>query len=97
MVIETALAAEGRRARVAMEIESIPAMLDLVQQGGVHAVLAMGAIRASPFEARLQMRPIGSPPLVTTLWIATSAQRPRGPLIEQSTTLVQELLVRLWT
>jgi LysR family nitrogen assimilation transcriptional regulator len=57
----------------------------------------MGAIRASPFEARLQMRPIGNPPLVTTLWIATSAQRPRGPLIEQSTTLVQELLVRLWT
>jgi LysR family nitrogen assimilation transcriptional regulator len=97
MVVETALAAEGRRARVAMEIESVPAMLELVQQGGVHAVLAMGALRASPFEARLQLRPIGSPPLVTTLWIATSAQRPRGPLIEQSTALVQELLVRLWT
>jgi LysR family nitrogen assimilation transcriptional regulator len=67
------------------------------QQGGVHAVLALNAIRGSPFEARLQVRPIGTPPLATTLWIATSAQRPRGPLIEQSTALVKDLLVRLWT
>jgi LysR family transcriptional regulator, nitrogen assimilation regulatory protein len=80
-----------------MVIESIPAMLDRVQQGGVHAVPAPGTVRSSPFEPRLQTRPIGRPPRVTTLWIAPSAQRPRGPLIEPSMPLVQNLLVRLWT
>jgi LysR family transcriptional regulator, nitrogen assimilation regulatory protein len=93
MLLESALAAEGRRASVALEIESVAAMLDLVQQGGVHAVLALNAIRGSGHEAALQVRPIGTPPLVTTLWIATSAQRPGGPLIEQMTALLRELLV----
>lgn len=96
MVLETALAGEGRRARVALEVESIPAILDLVREGGVHAVLSRNAIRASGREAAFQLRPIGPPALVTTLWIATSAQRPRGPLIEQATALLRELLLERW-
>ena len=96
MVVETALANEGRRAKVALEVESIPAILELVRQGGVHAVLAHNAIRSSGDEQAFQRRPIGKPPLATTLWIATSAQRPRGPLIEQGTALVRELLLKLW-
>ena len=39
----------------------------------------------------------GVPPLTTTQWIATSAQRPRGPLLEQSIELVRELLLELWS
>ncbi len=46
--------------------------------------------RQSGFEAR----PISAPRLATTLWIATSAQRPSGPLIEQSAALLKELLLR---
>ena len=96
MLLETALANEGRRAKVALEIESIPAILDLVQNDGFHAVLALNAIKTSGKEPGLSVRPIGKPKLTTTLWIATSAQRPRGPLIDQSTALVRELLVKLW-
>lgn len=96
MLLETALAGEGRRARVALEVESIPAILDLVAEGGVHAVLSRNAIRASGRESVFQLRPIGPPPLVTTLWVATSAQRPRGPLIEQATALVREQLIERW-
>ena len=96
MLVESALAASARRARVALEIESVPAMLDLVQQGGVHAVLARNAIRTSGHENAFQLRPIGRPPLTATLWIATSAQRPRGPLIEQATRLVRDQLLALW-
>lgn len=97
MLVESALAASARRARVALEIESVPAMLDLVQQGGVHAVLARNAIRTSGHENAFQLRPIGEPALTATLWIATSAQRPRGPLIEQATQLVREQLLALWS
>jgi len=96
MLVESALAASARRARVALEIESVPAMLDLVQQGGVHAVLAHNAIRTSGHESAFQLRPIGQPPLTATLWIATSAQRPRGPLIDQAIRLVREQLLSLW-
>jgi LysR family transcriptional regulator, nitrogen assimilation regulatory protein len=93
MLLETALAGEGCRARVALEIESVPAILDLVQQGGCHALLAENAIRASGKPEAFQLRPI-LPPLVATLWMATSAQRPRGPLIEHATAIVQALLRR---
>ena len=96
MLLEAALANEGCRAKVALEIESIPAILDLVQQGPAHAVLAENAIRTSGHAEAFQLRPIGPPPLVATLWMATSAQRPRGPLIDQSTQLVAGLLQRLW-
>lgn len=92
MLLEAALAAEGCRAQVALEIESVPAILDLVLQGGCHAVLAENAVRASGQPEAFTLRPIGPPPLVATLWLATSAQRPRGPLIQQGMALVQELM-----
>ena len=96
MLLESALAAEGRKARVGLEIESVPAILDLVQHDGLHAVLALNAIKGSGNEAAVRARPIGRPTLCTTLWIATSAQRPRGPLIERASELVRELLLELW-
>ena len=96
MLLEAALAAEGRKARVGLEIESVPAILDLVQHDAMHAVLALNAIKSSGNERAFRARPIGRPRLTTTLWIATSAQRPRGPLLERSTELVRELLLDLW-
>lgn len=96
MLLETALAKEGRKAQVALEIESIPAILELVQHEDVHAVLSRNAIQSTGKAAHLLARPIVKPKLVTTLWIATSAQRPRGPLIERTCALLQELLVGLW-
>ena len=93
---QPSLANEGCRARVALEIESIPAILELVLQGDCHAVLAENAVRTSGQPEAFQLRPIGPPPLVATLWMATSAQRPRGPLIEQGTQLVRGLFAALW-
>jgi LysR family transcriptional regulator, nitrogen assimilation regulatory protein len=97
MLLEAALASEGRSANVALEIESIPAILDLVLHDGLHAVLALNAIQSSGRADEYTVHPIGKPHLASTLWIATSAQRPRGPLIDQTMALVRELLVDLWT
>lgn len=91
MRLEAALAAQGLRPRVALEIESVPAILELVQQGGLHALLTENAIRGSDQAEAFALRPI-TPPLVATLWLATSAQRPRGPLLERGAAIVQELL-----
>ena len=98
MLLETALAAEGRKARMGIEIESVPAILDLVHQQGLHGVLTLNAVRSHDDSGgRFHVRPIGPPALTTKQWIATSAQRPKGPLLEQSIGLVRELLLQLWS
>lgn len=98
MLLETTLAGAGLKPRIGLEIESVPAMLDLVERNPLHAVLALNALRGR--EAAFVARPIaigkGQPPLATKLWIATSSQRPRGPLIERGTALLAEMLLRLW-
>ena len=92
-LLEAALAGLGRKAKVALEIESVPAMLELVRTDALHAVLARNALKSSGAEDVYRARPIIEPALKTTLWIATSAQRARGPLLERSTALLRELLL----
>jgi LysR family transcriptional regulator, nitrogen assimilation regulatory protein len=96
-LLDSALADAGLKARVALEIESVPTILDLVQHDGFKAVLTLNAIRRSGSEAAFHVRPIGKPRLKTTLRLATSAQRPRGPLMEQSMALVKELVALHWS
>jgi LysR family nitrogen assimilation transcriptional regulator len=96
MLLEGALASEGRKAKVALEIESIPAILDLVQHDGFHAVLSLNAIESSGNADALQVRAIQRPQLTATMWLATSARRPGGPLIEAASRLVKELVVQQW-
>jgi LysR family nitrogen assimilation transcriptional regulator len=97
MLLDSALADAGLKARVALEIESIPTILDLVQHEGFHAVLTLNAIRRSGHEAGFQVRPIGKPHLSATLRIATSSQRPGGPLLEQAIELVREPVAQHWS
>jgi LysR family nitrogen assimilation transcriptional regulator len=96
MLLDTALADAGLKARVALEIESVPTILDLVQRDGFNAVLTLNAIRRSGNQNRFQARPIGQPRLTATLRLATSAQRPGGALMEQAIALVKQLVAELW-
>jgi LysR family nitrogen assimilation transcriptional regulator len=96
MLLDSALADAGLKAHVALEIESVPTILDLVQHDGFHAVLTLNAIRRSGSETAFYVRPIGTPRLKATLRLATSVQRPRGPLMEQAVALVKELVVTHW-
>lgn len=95
MQLETALAAAGLKPRVGLEVDSVQAILDLVSRHPLHAVLPLNAIRSSGRDAEFRLRPIGPPALTTTLWLATSAQRPRGPLLHQAVELLRGLLRRL--
>jgi LysR family nitrogen assimilation transcriptional regulator len=94
MRVETALAEAGLVPRVALEIESVGAMLALVQRHALHAVLASSALADHPAGGALHARPIHRAPrrpLSTSLSLATSAQRPRGPLLEQASALLVQL------
>jgi LysR family nitrogen assimilation transcriptional regulator len=96
MLVEATMAQASLKPRIALEIESIPAMLTLVRDEGVHAILSLKAVRSSGHENDFHVRPISQPLLRTTLWIATSAQRPRGPLLNQVLPLLQDLLHDHW-
>jgi LysR family transcriptional regulator, nitrogen assimilation regulatory protein len=96
MRLETVLAEAGLKPHVELEIESVPAILDLVVRHPLHAVLSLNAIVGSAREQQLAARPIhrsAGRPLTTSLWMATSAQRPRGALLEQAAPLLRELLI----
>ena len=95
MRLETVMAEAGLQPRVGLEIESVPAILDLVQRHALHAVLSLNAVQASGNESAYVAQPVklgARQTLSTSLWLATSAQRPRGPLLEQAGELLLKLL-----
>ena len=94
MFVERSLADIGERIQVALEIDGIPSILDLVARGHGFAVLSFNAIRNDPLRERLLARPIIKPRLVTTLTIATSAQRPMTPLGKQVLGMLRDVVPR---
>ncbi len=87
MQVEAALASGGLRPHVALEVDGVSAILDLVADGAGKAVLSRNAVSTSARPQAFQMRPIGSPRLRSRLFIATSSQRP--------TTLTQQAALEL--
>ncbi len=95
MRVETALAEGDHKIQVALEIESLPAILDLVRRHGLHAVLSLNAVYATGHAEAFRVQPINlgrGQQLAASLWLATSAQRPRGPLLEQASAMLVALL-----
>ncbi len=89
MRVETQLANLGVKPEVALEIDGVPSILDLVLEGYGHAVLPMNAIRGQPsgrFQARRFTRP-----LMTHLALIVSAQRPATPLMRMTLDLIREI------
>lgn len=92
MSVENALAGVGRKIRVAHEIECIPAVIDLVRQGHGFGVLPLNAVKSTQWDGEVQIKPILAPTLKTSLSIATSAQRPKGPLMRKAVDVIREIV-----
>lgn len=90
-LVETRLAAFGLKPQVAMEIDAVPAILELVAEGHGYAVLSPRALRRTDPGPTLSARPIVQPRLTSTLAIATSAQRPITPIQQATIALIEEL------
>ena len=76
MRVESELANVGLRPRVALEIDGVAAILDLVADGAGSAVLSRNAVATSVRPQAFTMRPIGRPPLQSRLMVAMSSLRP---------------------
>jgi LysR family transcriptional regulator, nitrogen assimilation regulatory protein len=84
MHVESELAGIGCRPRIALEIDGVSAILDLVADGAGSAVLSRNAVASSVRPSAFSLRPIGEPPLRISVALATSALRP-ATLTQQAT------------
>lgn len=83
MHVEAEMANIGCRPNIALEIDGVSAILDLVADGAGCALLSRNAVASSIRPSAYQTRAI-HPPLRTRLCLATSSQRP-ATLTQQTT------------
>jgi LysR family nitrogen assimilation transcriptional regulator len=83
MHVETEMANIGCRPQIALEIDGVSAILDLVADGAGAALLSRNAVASSTRPSGFQVRAV-DPPLRTRLCLATSSQRP-ATLTQQTT------------
>ena len=76
MHVESEMAAIGCRPQIALEIDGVSAILDLVADGAGCAVLSRSAVMRSVRPAAYSARPSGEPPLQIALSTAISSLRP---------------------
>lgn len=94
MAVEHALAAVGCKINVALEIESISAIIELVGAGYGHAVLPMTAVYSSTWSESVSARSFAKPALKSSLWIATAAQRPRSAILRKAVAAIGDVVRR---
>ena len=87
MQVETEMGALGRKPTVALEIDGVAAILDLVQDGAGSAILSRNAVATSAQPDSFVCRPITEPAIRSRLMIAMSSQRPA--------TLTQKAMLQL--
>lgn len=92
MLVETRLASLGKQISVALEIDAVGAIVDLVMQGHGHAIVTQNALRITSDAARLNARRIVSPRMTSTLALAASAERPATALGRQTADLIRQFL-----
>lgn len=95
MLVESALADAGHKPRIALEIDGVPAILQLVADGAGSAVLSRNAVLTSGQPQAFDMRPVGTPQLGSRLSMAVSAQRPTTLTQQATLDLIREVAQRL--
>ena len=89
MHVETEMARQGLRPTIALEIDGVGAILDLVADGMGSAILSAHAVAGSVRPSAYLTRPIGQPRLMINVSLATSASRPSTPALQASADLIR--------
>ena len=92
-LVESECARHDVKINVALEIDSIAAVLDLVERGFGYAALTRDALHGHQSAKQLSAARIVSPGISTPLVIATAAQRPLGSLARHTIALIKSEFV----
>ena len=95
MHVEAAMAGIGCRPNIALEIDGVSAILDLVADGAGSALLSRNAVASSIKPSAFSVRAVCDPPLRTRLSIATSALRPTTLTQQATMTLLSKMICDL--
>jgi LysR family nitrogen assimilation transcriptional regulator len=95
MYVEAEMAEIGCRPIVALEIDGVSAILDLVADGAGCAVLSRNALLNSPRPSAYTAQVIGTPPLRIALSLVTSLQRPATPVQKAALELIRQTAPRV--
>ncbi len=95
MLVEAEMANLGCRPQVALEIDGVAAILDLVEDGAGAAVLSRNAVTTSARPQAFAIRPISAPTLRSKLSTAMSSQRPATLTQKAAFQLIQQLTRKL--
>ncbi|GAB4213789.1 MAG: LysR family transcriptional regulator [Rhodoferax sp.] len=91
-LVESEMAAAGLRIQVALEIDGVSAILDLVADGAGSAVLLSQAVASAVRPAAYCVRPIVQPQLRNQVCLASSALRPATLTQQKTQVLLRQTL-----
>jgi LysR family nitrogen assimilation transcriptional regulator len=94
MVVETQLANLGLKPQVVMEVDSIAAIIDMVERDMGFAIVSRNALAGPDRGKRLGGRRIVNPELSSTLMLAYSSERPVSVLARRTLDLLQTVFRR---
>ena len=92
MQVESEMAQIGRRPLIALEIDGVSAILDLVIDGAGCAVLSRNAVANYARPDELSVSPICKPALRTKVALATSSLRPSTLTQRETANLIRQIL-----
>lgn len=95
MQVESEMANIGCRPKIALEIDGVSAILDLVADGAGSAVLSRNAVANSIRPSAFTVRAIHEPVLRTKLSLATSSLRPTTLTQQATLALIRETVARV--
>jgi LysR family nitrogen assimilation transcriptional regulator len=95
-VLEIYAAERAIKLEIALEIDAVPALLDLVDEGYGYAVLPLNAILADPKQRRFRCTRISDPGIHSRMAIATSNQHPTSRLANRAVAMLEAEIMPLY-
>jgi LysR family nitrogen assimilation transcriptional regulator len=97
MHIEAEMASVGCRPNIALEIDGVSAILDLVADGAGYALLSRNAVANAVRPSAFTLRAIGEPGLRIKVALATSSQRPATRTQQATLALLRDTVKTVMT
>ncbi|MRW86520.1 LysR family transcriptional regulator [Pseudoduganella sp. FT26W] len=95
-LVEMYAAERGVQLNIALEIDAVPPLLDLVEEGFGHAALPLNAILADPRQRRFRCTRITEPGIQGRMAIATSNQHPMSRLATRAVAMLESEIMPLY-
>jgi LysR family transcriptional regulator, nitrogen assimilation regulatory protein len=95
-LVEMMAAERGIQLQIALEIDAVPPLLDLVDEGYGHAVLPLNAILADARQRRFRCTRIADPVIQSRMAIATSNQHPMSRLATRAVAMLESEIMPLY-